>query len=183
LSAELIAKTTQQLPQLINEQRQATIQQVLDGLTSQGDKAHDLLIDAGSTLTSVSNAAASVNTAIQSLAEFVRYVGPTNAAPTAVATNSQSFNVLDYGTAAAQVGGAASNLNALLVSINQSMPHLEELSRQATDEASRVARNVFWMGLALIFFVLAGAVAAGLTYRMLASKLTKARSESSSAGS
>ena len=44
-SSEIFAQTAQQLPQLINDQRQAAIQQILDGLTVEGNKSRDLLTD------------------------------------------------------------------------------------------------------------------------------------------
>ena len=90
-SAQSFAATARQLPQLINDQRQAAIQQLLDGLTSQETQARQTLNAAG-------DAATNINAAIQSLTEFVRYVSPTNASPASAATNSRPFNVLDYGT-------------------------------------------------------------------------------------
>jgi hypothetical protein len=145
-SSEIFAKTAQQLPGLISDQRQA--------------------------LDSASEAATNINAAIKSLTEFVQYVSPTNPAPASI-TNSNPFNVLDYGTAAAQIGAAANNLNALLASVNQSAPQLEKLSRQTTAEADRVVQHAFRMGIVLIIILLAGSVLAGLAYRVLANKLTK----------
>ena len=37
-SADIFAQTAQQLPQLVNDQRQAAIQQILDGLTAAGQQ-------------------------------------------------------------------------------------------------------------------------------------------------
>ncbi|MGO8836234.1 MAG: hypothetical protein ACLQAH_04765 [Limisphaerales bacterium] len=163
-SAQSFAATAQQLPQLINDQRQAAIQQLLDGLTSQETQARQTLNSAG-------DAASNINTAIQSLAEFVRYVSPTNASRASAATNSRPFNVLDYGTAASQIGDAAKNLNALLATVNQSSPQLAQLGQQTTANANRVVDHAFRRGLILILILLIGSVVAGLTYRILASKL------------
>ena len=171
-SAEIFAKTAQQLPQLVNDQRQAAIQQILDGLTSEGNKSRELLTDTRSTLNSAGEAATNINAAIQSLTEFVRYVSPTNANPSP-ATNSHPFNVLDYGTASAQIGAAANNLNALLASVNQSAPQLEKLSQQTKTGADDVVRHAFVYGLVLVLFLLTGSVLAGLVYRVLANKLTR----------
>ncbi len=168
-ASDIFAKTAQQLPQLINDQRQAAIQQLLDGLTAQGDKSRELLTDTRSTLDSAGAAATNINAAIQSLTAFVQYVSPTNSKP-ASATNSHPFNVLDYGAAAAQIGAAANNLNALLASVNQSAPELEKLSQQTTANADRFLRRLFWMGLILIVILLAGSVVAGLIYQRLSGK-------------
>jgi hypothetical protein len=174
-SADIFAKTAQQLPQLINDQRQAAIQQVLDGLTAGGDKSRELLTGTRSAFDSAGDAAKSINTAIKSLTEFVQYVSPTNASP-ASATNSHPFNVLDYGTAASQIGAAANNLNALLASMNQSAPQLEKLSQQTKADADRVVQRVFWLGVVLILILLVGLVVAGLAYRSLANKMSGRKS-------
>ncbi len=164
-SAEIFAKTAQQLPQLINDQRQAAIQQLLDGLRSQET-------DVRQTLNAGGDAAASINTAIKSLDAFVRYVSPPNTNKTSVSTNSRPFNVLDYGTAAGQVGAAARDLNALLSTMNQSTTQFAQLGQQTTADANRVVDHAFRRGLILILVLLIGSVVAGLTYRILANKLT-----------
>ncbi len=164
-SADIFAKTSEQFPQLINDQRQAAIQQLLDGLRSQAADVRQTL-DAGG------DAATAFNTTIKSLTEFVRYVNPTNASPASAATNSHPFNVLDYGTAASQIGAAANNLNTLLTTINQSAPQLAQLRQQTAAEADRVVEHAFRLGLALILVLLAGSVAAGLIWRVLANKLS-----------
>jgi len=166
-SSEIFAKTAQQLPQVINDQRQAAIQQILDGLTAQGNKSRELLTDTRSTLDSAGAAATNINAAIQSLTEFVRYVSPTNAPAT---TNSHPFNVLDYGTAATQIGAAANNLNALLASVNQSAPQIEKMGRQTKADADAIVRHAFLYGVALVLILLTGSVLAGLIYRRLAGK-------------
>jgi hypothetical protein len=165
-SSEIFAKTAQQLPQLINDQRQAAIQQILDGLTTNANKSSELLTGARLTLDAASGAATNLNAAIQSLTEFVKYVAPTNSAPSA-STNSKPFNVLDYGTAAAQIGAAANNLNTLLATMNQSAPQMEKLSQQTKADAEEVVRRAFHYGLILVLVLLAGAVAAALVYRRL----------------
>ena len=171
-SAETFAKTSEQLPQLANDQRQAAIQQLLDGLKSQNT-------DVRQTLNAGGDAAMAINNAIQSLTEFVRYVSPTNAGPASGSTNSHPFNVLDYGTAASQIGAAANNLNELLTTINQSVPQLAQLQQQTAADANRVVDHAFRRGLILILVLLAGSVAAGLTYRFLADRLPRVGRKSS----
>jgi len=167
-SAEVFAQTAQQIPQLVNDQRQAAIQQILDGLTAQGNQSRALLDDTRSTLDSAGAAATNINAAIQSLAAFVQYVSPTNPATLSAATNRPPFNVLDYATAAAQIGAAATDLNALMVSVNQSVPQIKQLGQQTKADADEVVRRAFLFGLALILILLAGSVLAGLVYRRLA---------------
>jgi methyl-accepting chemotaxis protein len=165
-SAQSFATTAQQLPQLINDQRQAAIQQLLDGLKSQST-------DVRQTLNAGGEAAASINAAIQSLDAFVRFVSPANTNGAAPAANSKPFNVLDYGQAATQIGGAARDLDALLTTVNQSTPQLAQLQQKTAAEANRVVDRAFHRGLVLILVLLAGSVLAGLTYRFLARKLAR----------
>ncbi len=89
-------------------------------------------------------------------------------------TNSPPFNVLDYGTAAAQVGAMAKDLNLLLTSVNQSVPQVTRLSEQAGADLERVVHRAFWLGLLLIGVLLAGALLAALGYRVLSDKLKRA---------
>jgi hypothetical protein len=172
-SAAVLAETTGKLPQLVNDQREAAIQQILDGLTNWGNQSGELLAGTRSTLESVGNAATNINSAIQSLAEFVRYVSPTNAADESAVTNRQPFNVAEYGSAASQIGIAANNLNALLASMNQSVPKMEDLSRQTAAAADRFVKGIFWWSVALVMIFLTGCMAAGLTYRMIANRLIR----------
>ena len=170
-AAAAFAQTSQQLPQIINDQRQAAIQQILDGLIAQGNKSQELVTDTRLTLNSAAVAASNINNALQSLTAFVQYVSPTNAPSTPPDTNSPPFNVLDYGTAATQIGNAATNLTALLATANQSVPELEKLSQQMTANANRMVHHAFWLCVVLIFIFLAGLMAAGLIYRTLIHKL------------
>ena len=171
-TAAVISKTGKQLPQIINDQRQAAIQQILDGLVAEENKSGQLLINTRLTLDSASTAASNINTALLSLTEFVRYVSPTNSSPKSPGTNSSPpFNVLNYGKAASQIGAAANNLNALLTTANQSLPQIDKVSARMTDNANAVVHHAFMQGLVLIIILLAGSVVAGLVYRILADKL------------
>ncbi len=179
-STEAFARVADQMPKLVNDQRQAGIQQILDGLASertnllaglasQEQSTRALLAETRQTLDAGRDMAVSVQAATKSLDEFVRSVSPgTNSAP--AATNSKPFNVLDYGQAAGQIGGMAQDLNGLLTGVNQSAPELARLRGEATADAERVLNHAFWLGLALSLIVLAGAVLAGLAYRGLADK-------------
>jgi hypothetical protein len=105
----------------------------------------------------------------------VRYVAPrkTNEVAEPANTNRRPFNVLDYGTAAGQVGGMAKDLNTLLTSVNQSTPQAAQLGQQAAANLKSVVREGFRLGLVLIVVLLAGAVLAGLSYRILVNKFAR----------
>ena len=170
-AASVLSGTARQLPQVINDQRQAAIQQILDGLISDENKSSQFLTNSRLTLYAVGNAATNLNTAILSLSEFMRILYPTNA-PESENTNSQPFDVLHYGIAATQIGDAARNLNTLLTTLNQTTPQLETLSQRTIANTNGVLDRAFWLALVLIIFLLAGSVVAALTYRAIASKMT-----------
>jgi hypothetical protein len=171
-SSAIFAQTAQQLPQLINDQRQAAIQQILDGIVAQENKSTELLTNTRLTLDSMAVAATNINTAIQSLTTFVEYVSPTNSTPETTSTNnSPPFNVLDYGKAATQIGAAANHLQELLATVNQTTPQMQKISDQMTANADHVVHHAFVMGLILIIVLLAGSVIAALVYRILVNKM------------
>jgi hypothetical protein len=174
-SASVLSKTGQQLPQIINDQRQAAIQQIFDNLKAQQNEANGLMTNTRLTLESASVAASNINTAILSLTAFVQFVTPTNSstAPATTTTNSSPpFNILDYGTAASQIAAMATNVNNLLLTANQSLPQIQKISSTMSDNASQVVHQAFMMGLVLVFIFLVGLVIAGLVYRYLVHKLT-----------
>jgi len=174
-SADIFAKTAQGLPQVVNDQRQAAIDQLLDGLKSQNTELRQ-------TLNTGAETATAINSAVNSLTEFVRYVSPPVTNATAADTNSKPFNVLDYGKASSQIGETARDLNTLLVTLNQSVPQLSQLGQQTAADADRVVQRAFWYGVALILIVLTGSVLAGLCYRALAGRLARVGRNGSTQG-
>ena len=72
-----------------------------------------------------------------------------------------------------RVGAMAKDVNALINSVNQSVPQLELLSQKTTADAQKVVDRAFHLGLVLIAVLLSGAVAAGLAYRFVAEKLKR----------
>ena len=185
-SMQLFARTAGQLPELIDQQREAAIQQVFAGvanersnilasLASEEKKTRQLLAEARGTLNAANEMAASANAAIQSLESFMRYVSPpkTNATPESKTTNSRPFDILDYGKAADHIGGMAREINTLLTSLKQSMPQATHLGQQATANVENVMHRGFWLALTLILVLLVGGVLATLGYRILLKKLTR----------
>ena len=166
-AAESFAKTASELPGLVSGEREAAIKQVFEQMRGQGEDALGLLKETRQTLEASSQAAASINSAIQSLDTFVHLVMPTNASSFSEGANSPPFNVLDYGKAAGEVAVAAKELHSLLDSVNEAAPELGRLSDQAGVRADRMMKRVFWMCVLLIVIFLTGLIVAGLLYRTL----------------
>jgi hypothetical protein len=177
-SSEIFAQTAQQLPQIINDQRQAAINQILTNLDAEEKKVQGLLAQTHATLEAGNQMATSVNSAINSLDAFVRYVSPpdTNAV-TVLNTNTPPFNILDYGTAASQIGVMAKDVNALVTSVNQSVPELTKLSQQTQENLNRAVDRAFWRGILLIVIFCVALVPTFLIYRILLHKLTRRSQE------
>ena len=179
-SAKIFAQTAEGLPKLVNDQREAAINQLLAGiatertnilatLNAQETQLRDLLPQVQKTLTAGGDMATALNAAIQSLDAFVHYVSPpdTNSPPTSPGTNSPPFNILDYGTAASQIGAAADKLNTAIVSLNQGLPEITKLSQQAAVDGKAVVNHAFRLGLVLVVVLGIVAVLAVLTCRRL----------------
>lgn len=63
----------------------------------------------------------------------------------------------------------------MLISANQSAPQAAQLTQQASADAKSVLDHAFRVGWLLILILAASLVAAGLIYRVLASRLTRNR--------
>jgi hypothetical protein len=180
-SAAIFAQTARELPSVVDRQREAAINQffagvaiersnILVSLDSQETKLRELLPEVRQTLATAGTMANSLDGAIKSLDAFVRYVSPPDTNPLTTSTNSQPFNVLDYGKAAGEIAAMARDLGGLIASANQSATQLVVVSEQATRKAERLVDRAFWLALVLVVVVLAGSVAARLAYRALAGR-------------
>ncbi len=183
-SVETFAKVADQLPKLVNDQREAAIQQLFDGVaaertnwlasvSAEEKKVRELLADARQTLSAGNELATSVHAAVKSVDTLVRYVNQTSASNPLASPASvprKPFDISDYGEAASRVGAAAKELQLLVTAVDQSTPQVAKLSQQATADAERLLQRAFWLGLLLILILLIGSVLAGLTYRALANR-------------
>ena len=185
-SMQVFTKTTEQLPQLVKQERELAIQQIFAGvaaersnllasLASEEKKMRDLLAEMRGTMNAANEMATSANSAIQSLDAFVRYVSPpkTNTMLKPSSTGRRPFDILDYGTAAGQIGGMAKDVTALLTSVTQAMPQATQLGQQAAGNVQETMRHAFWLGFILITCLLVGAVLAGLCYRALVDRMAR----------
>src|SRR5262249_21461662 len=88
-------------------------------------------------------------------------------------TNSHPFNVVEYGIAATQIAAMSKDLNTLLATANHTATQVVFVSEQAGARVDRAVNRAFLLGLVLVVVLLAGAVLAGLAYRMLAARLAR----------
>jgi hypothetical protein len=181
-STEAFAKTADQLPSLVNEQREAAIKQVFDGLATERTNllaslaADDLKLretlvqlrqslDAGTALMKSSDAT------IKSLDTFMaRFDTGTNAPPSVVTTNARPFDILDYAVTAKELTTTIKELNATINSLDRAVPQIEKTLGNFESSGNRLLNRFFIIGASLIVLLLAGAVSAALAYRRLEGK-------------
>jgi hypothetical protein len=169
-AAESVSQTATQLPDRISAERK----EILAALDQQEGKLRDLAAEVNRSLVSAEKMSTSLNTTVTNFDVLMKRFGvgepSTNAAPD---TKSPSFNILDYGQVAQQVGTMAKDLNTLVSSVNQNVPQIEHLSQTPTGDAQKVVDRAFHLGLVLIAVLLAGLVVAGLVYRFFAERLKR----------
>jgi hypothetical protein len=181
-SAHVFAGTAQQLPDLVNQQREAAINQffvgvasersnILAALNAQESKLRELQPQIRQTLEAGGQMGHSISGAVKTLDQFVRDVSPPQTNPAAKATNAHPFNVAEFGNAATQVAAMSKDIGQLLVTADQSATQLTTLSKQVATKANQTVDRTFRLGLALIALLLVGSVLAGLAYRFLANRL------------
>ena len=181
-SIESIAKTAEGVPELVDAQRKAAIDQLFAGVAAERQAIlaeleakeatiQTLLGQLRETMNAGGEMGKSLTGTIQSLDAFVHYVSPPpdpNAPP---AKPGKPFDPLDFGKA------AWTSVEWPAISIPSCARRTRPLRRsrrsaQSTGEdLKRVIDHAFWRGLVLILVLLIGYVAARLAYRALARKL------------
>jgi len=183
-SMQVFSETARELPQLIDDQREAAITQVFDRvaqersnivatLVAEESRVRGVLADSRQALAEAQAAATAVDGAIQSLDAFLHFVKPpkTNQAVVSKSPPGRPFDILDYGTAASEIGDAAKDLNLLLTSVNESTPQVALVGKQTAADLQQVIQHGFRLALILIVVLLLGAVLAGLAYRALSARM------------
>jgi hypothetical protein len=177
-SAEIFARTAEQMPKVINEQREAAIKQFFEGAAPEEKKAKELLaaarevvVEARETLKAGSTAADSVKTAVTALDSFVQGVSKTNT--TATATNHRPYDVLDYATTAREISVAAKDLTTLLASANESSARLAKARQDTVTEAKVVLNYAYGRALTLIVTLVIGGFVAAVAYRLFTRRLER----------
>ncbi len=191
-SIESISKTAEGLPELVDAQRQAAIDQLFAGVAAEREAIlaeleskeatiRTLLEQLRETMNAGGEMGKSLTTTIQSLDAFVHYVSPPPSAPQdRTAAPGKPFDVLEYGKAATDVGSMARDLNTLLRSADTAAPAIAKISQTTGEDLKRVIDHAFWRGLVLILVLLAGYVPVRLAYRVLDRRLGREERKASS---
>jgi hypothetical protein len=163
-SMEAFARTAEDLPGLVDREREAAIQQVLDALRAQEDRTRALLAEARTTLEAGTTTATSVDATIRSLDGLMARV---QQPPPPGSPPSKPFDVDDYTRALRQLGESAQELQALLAALGRESSSVEVLMRRATEESRGVVDHAFLRALELI----AGVLVAAIVYRWATTRI------------
>lgn len=181
-STEVFAKTAEQLPQLVNDQREAAIKQLLDGLAveranftaslaADDMKLRATIIEMRQTIEAGTDLSKSLDTTIKSLDTLmVRFDPGPKGSAAATAPAGRPFDILDYAATAKEVTVALQQLNTAIASIDKTVPQVQHASETFERAGNRLLNRFFLIGAGLIVLLLGGAVIAALFYRRLTGK-------------
>lgn len=174
LAAESMARTAEGLPALVDREREAAIRQFLDALSSQEARARTLLAEMRRTLDAGTGAAAAVHGALGSLDAILaatREPGPPGTPP------SRPFDVNEYTRALEQLGRSATELEALLRTVNQDSPRVAALigdaGREVSDRGRALVDYAFGRALTLVLILVLSVLAAALLYRWASHRIAR----------
>lgn len=169
--ADRFAGVAEQLPKLVNDQRQAGIQQILEGVASERTnliatlaadeiKLRATLVELRQTLDAGTELVKSSDTAMKTVDGFLRRFDPgTNApAPAPVATNARPFEILDYATTAKEVTASLKELNATITSLDKAMPQIQKAGDAFEAAGARLLNRLLLIGAALVVIAFTAAV-------------------------
>jgi hypothetical protein len=172
-AAEVFAATAEQLPQLVNDQREAAIDQVFERFAANNQQLRASLVQLRETVRSGTELAKSTDAAVQSLDRFVARFDKGAKAP-GTATKARPFDILDYATTAKELAATIEELNVTLNSLDQAMPKIQAVAGTLETAGNRLLVRLLLVGAALIALLLGGALSAALLYRRLGRSSTPA---------
>ena len=185
-TAAALTRTIDQLPKLVNDQREAAIKQTFDGLAAERTnliatlanddiKLRPTLMETRQTLDSANELAKSLDAAVKSLDTFmVRFDKGTNAPPPEPATNARPFDILDYATTAKEVTTTIRELNTTITSLDKAVPQIQNASQSFEDSGKRLLMRFFLFGAGLIAFFLVGIFLGAIIYRRFTNRVSSA---------
>lgn len=170
-SVESFGKVAEQLPKLVNDQREAAIKQVFENLATERSnlvailaaddiKLRPTLVELRQTLDAGDTLLKSSHTTIESLDKFMgRFDTGTNAPAPTINTNARPFDILDYATTAKEVTATIKELNVAIDSLDKAMPQIQQAGLTFRQAGDHLLNRLFIMGVGLILCALLAALA------------------------
>ena len=172
-STEVFAKTAEQLPKLVNDQREAAIKQLLDGLATERTKliatlaADDMklrttLAELRQTLDAGNELAKSADATVKSVDTLMARFDKGTNAPAVTATNARPFDILDYAATAKEFTTTIKELNATVNSLDKAVPQIQKAGETFENTGNRLLNRLFLVGAGLVVILVTGALAMAL---------------------
>ncbi len=162
-SADRFTKTVEQLPRVIDQQREAAIQQVFDNLKREEKQARELLDELRATLAEGTAAATNITVLVRAIDTLLAPSPPvTNHVNVSSGEKGHPFDIRDWRDMLVEATAAAGECNQLMGSINHSMPAIQVSAVNATGQ---LLDHVLRVGLILIAALLVAALSVVLAIR------------------
>jgi hypothetical protein len=182
-SVERFADVAERLPKLLSTERE----EILKALQSQERNLTPLVAEVRQTLTAGSQMSTSLNTTLTTFDALMKRfgVGETNRAGPPK-TNAEPFRIRDYGQTAVLLEAATRQLTELLRTLDQTLgsTNLAQLSAQVSpvvEKAQASGKEVVDYAFKKALMLVAVLLAAGLIYRFLGARSTRAATPRSQA--
>ena len=170
-SVETFARVADQLPRLVNDQREAAIKQIFDNLATERTNlvatlaADDAKLRA--TIVELRQTLEAGTELTKSVDKFMdRFDNGTNApAPAPATTNARPFDILDYAATAKEVTATIKELNTAITSLDKAVPQIQQASASFESAGNRLLNRLFLIGAGLVVLLLVGAYVVALACR------------------
>jgi hypothetical protein len=173
-SVARVSSTVDDLPRLIERERRAAIDQILQRLEEQQDHARALIDGARGALETGTATATAFDRAIRSLdgliARFDDAVEPVRGE-----TPSKPFDIDEYAAAAAELSQAARDIERLASTLTRTAPQLDASVRAVAETSQSVIDRAFARALALLALALLGGLGAAVAYKYIALRLQRSQ--------
>lgn len=166
-AANVAGRVIGDFPGLLSGEREAAIRQFMQAVNVETANLRQLAIDVRATLEAGTATSTSLNAAIRSFDQLA--AGFEKPAPAGAAqAPGRPFDITEYTAAAAEITRAANELQQLMAGIGKDSPALVQAADHASAKLEDVVDHAFWRVAQLIGLALLGALAAALTYRLIA---------------
>jgi hypothetical protein len=162
-AAETTSQTMAILPDRITEERKA----ILDALQQQEGKLRDLAAEINQSLVSADKMSTSLNATLTTFDGLMKRFGVGEPSTSPPSTNSQPFNILDYGKTAEQIAAMSEQLDKLIKdtsgtvdspAIDKRIASLNDFAEKTKADAKSVLNHAFLLVAGLIVLTFACAI-------------------------
>lgn len=159
------------LPGVFAHEREATIRQLLAGLTDQEQQIRQLAVELRQTFQAGAMIPDSLNATIKSFESLMAHLKGTESTTEQSVVPSKPFDVAEYTEAAREFAATARQLDELIRTVNTDVPGAVALTHGIAAEAKDMVDYAFWRITTLSFLSVVMVFVAALGYRTLSSRI------------